>query len=156
MDELGQNTKNISLKIPDAYYQLSSPKLTDNDALGFKGAFSDYYTYTTDPNYNHELEVYSKYLKKLEKYGSFKVKDGYDLTDPPQPRTYVPDPIVWKTIGEELIFSSDLVNQTIFQTTFSGVKTNSRSLLTRVDDSFVGFRLDGPDTRKKNVTIEGK
>lgn len=156
LDELGQNTQKINLNIPKAYYQLSNPGLTDYDASGFnasgfKGTFFEYYTYTTDPNYQHEPQNYSRSLKILEKHGSFK-----DSSTPPQPQTYVPDPIVWKTTSEQITLSGGSVKQTILGTTFSGIIAESGSLLTRVNDSFVGFKLDGPDTKKKNVTIEGK
>ena len=50
-----------------------------------------------------------------------------------------------------------MVSQKIFDTTYSGVNEGeNESILTMVDDSFVGFRFDSPDTDKKNVTIEGK
>ncbi|MFD1019527.1 hypothetical protein [Thalassobacillus hwangdonensis] len=156
MDELGQNTKDISLHIPEASYQLSSHEVTEYEASGFTGAFFDYYTYTTDPNYNHTLETYSRPLEILETYGTFKEKDGHEMTDPPHPQTYVPDPIVWETTDEEITLEGNVVHQKIFDTTFSGIKTSNRGLFTRVDDSFVGFRLDNPDTDKENVTIEGK
>lgn len=151
IDELGQNTKSINLKIPEAYHQLSYP-----DFKNLPSVFYDYYTYTTDPNYNHTVETYSRPLKELEKYGSFKAKDGQELTDPPQPETFVPDPIGWDTADEEITFNGDIVHQKIFDTNFSGIKTDNGSLLTRVDESFVGFRLDDPNTDKENVTIEGK
>ncbi|WP_121616640.1 hypothetical protein [Virgibacillus halodenitrificans] len=58
--------------------------------------------------------------------------------------------------GETMItLQSEIIHQTIFDTTFSGLKIGDHSsLLTRVNDSFVGFKLDSPDTDKKNVTIE--
>ncbi|WP_062108729.1 hypothetical protein [Bacillus niameyensis] len=54
-----------------------------------------------------------------------------------------------------ITFKPQLIQQTIFDTTFSGLRTgDSDSLLTRVDNSFVGFKIDGPDSKGKNVTIE--
>lgn len=48
-------------------------------------------------------------------------------------------------------------SQKIFNTTYSGLAYNKDfSLFTRVDDSFVGFKLDDPDTKNDKVTIEGK
>jgi hypothetical protein len=52
------------------------------------------------------------------------------------------------------------VVQTVYDTTFAGFRypddSNGEIFLTSVDDSFTGFELDGPDTNKENVTIEGK
>lgn len=110
LDDL-ENTESIRLEMPDVYYQLSSPDVIDNDASSFIGTFHDYYTYTTDPNYNHKSENYSKFLKTLEKYRSFKAEDGHDLSNSPHPQTYVPDPIVWETTDQEILFSSSLINQ---------------------------------------------
>lgn len=48
-----------------------------------------------------------------------------------------------------------MVHQTILETTYSGLSIgNSNSIVTRVDHSFPGFKLDGPDTDKENVTVE--
>ncbi|GIN57999.1 hypothetical protein J8TS2_23180 [Lederbergia ruris] len=145
LDELGQNTESIKLYMPDVYYQLDE---------FIQGSFIDYYAYSTDPNYSKASgakDVYTEELKRLEEYGRFE-----DSSNPPAPDSYVPDPIEWETTDEELTFTRGMVKQTIFGTTFSGIATDRTSLLTRVDDSFVGFRLDNPDTKSKNVTIEGK
>lgn len=60
--------------------------------------------------------------------------------------------------GKALVtFIPGAVNQKVFNTTYSGLGYDEYySLFTRVDDSFVGFKLDDPNTKKKNVTIEGK
>lgn len=61
--------------------------------------------------------------------------------------------------GKDIVtFSPDIVNQQIFETVFSGLALyeDDEVLLTRVNDSFAGFKVDSPDTKKKNVTIEGK
>ncbi|NUU53006.1 hypothetical protein HP548_02705 [Paenibacillus taichungensis] len=66
-----------------------------------------------------------------------------------------------KTITMEtdhlVTFEQGSNSQKIFNTTYSGLAYNKDfSLFTRVDDSFVGFKLDDPDTKNEKVTIEGK
>jgi len=52
----------------------------------------------------------------------------------------------------------NMVQQTIFDTTYAGLQTTDEkreeAVLTHVDESFNGFKLDDPDTDKENVTIE--
>lgn len=56
--------------------------------------------------------------------------------------------------GTEVILQGEGITQSIFDTKFSGLRSGDHhSLLTRVEDSFAGFKLDTPDS--KNVTIEG-
>jgi hypothetical protein len=56
--------------------------------------------------------------------------------------------------GTEVILQGVGITQSIFDTKFSGLRSGDHhSLLTRVEDSFAGFKLDTPDS--KNVTIEG-
>lgn len=56
--------------------------------------------------------------------------------------------------GTEVILQGEGITQSIFGTKFSGLRRGDHhSLLTRVEDSFAGFKLDTPDS--KNVTIEG-
>ena len=57
-----------------------------------------------------------------------------------------------------MTLGSSIVSRKIFDTTYSGLIQfeEDYSIITRVDESFVGFRLDAPDTNKENVTIEGK
>ena len=64
---------------------------------------------------------------------------------------------------ESIDFFPATVNPTIFDTTFAGFITEynsqdvaTESLITRVDESFSGLKLDEPDTDKKNVTTEGE
>jgi len=70
--------------------------------------------------------------------------------------------------GDEVIYTTQIehkniitlepgiIQQTIFDTTYSGLSIGDYDrLITRVDDSFMGFELDDPDTDKENVTIEG-
>lgn len=52
-------------------------------------------------------------------------------------------------------FEPGVIQQTIFDTTYSGSQIGDYDrLITRVDESFFGFMLDDPDTDKENVTIE--
>lgn len=64
---------------------------------------------------------------------------------------------------DTILFMGELVKNTIYETTYAGLVSDRNSqnslqnnLITKVDESFVGFNLDGPDTNSKSVTIEGK
>lgn len=154
IDDLGQNTEKVDLIIPN-----TTSKLMNNFS---SGNFDDYINFLyfnmdgiiikmeNEKSFNKRKE---SYIEQLKQGGSFVKKDDFGLN---HPQNFVPNPFVWEEEDKELSIDGVSFNQKIFDTTFSGIKTGSSSLLTRVDDSFVGFRLDSPNTDKKNVTIEGK
>lgn len=152
IDDLGQHTEKMKLIIPNA-----SSKL-----VNVGNGFSDYieFLYINVDTVHMRMfeedifnEINEGYVEGLKKTGTFVAKDGFELT---HPQNFVPEPYTWEKEDKELSINRGSFNQKIFDTTFSGIKAGSGSLITRVDDSFVGFRLDSPDTKSKNVTIEGK
>ncbi|MBD7984568.1 hypothetical protein H9649_08250 [Sporosarcina sp. Sa2YVA2] len=154
IDDLGQNTANMKLIIPDAFYYL--------EGYSDANTFSSYVEalFFTSENIFSEMDkdqwaktLEQNYIVNLESSGSFKEKAGFKGT---HPQNYLPAPYVWEQRDREINTDGEIIDRMIFDTHFSGVKTNNGSLLTRVDESFVGFRLDNPDTKKNNVTIEGK
>lgn len=154
IDDLGQRTEAMILTIPNA-----NSELVNNTGNGDLVQYVDFLFYEEDTFFlkwdSEELfnDHKESYVKELKNQGEFVEKDGFELT---HPQNYVPNPYVWEEKEGEIKLNSELVHQKIFETTFSGIKTSGGSLLTRVDDSFVGFQLDDPDTKKKNVTVEGK
>lgn len=155
IDELGQNTETIDLIMPN----VTSELVNDNSDTGVFGDYVDFLYLSPEALELKESderlfdEEKANYIDELKKLGSFVEKDGYELY---HPQNFVPNPYVWKKEDKELSIDGVSFSQKIFDTNFSGIKTGKGSLLTRVDDSFVGFKLDSPDTDKKNVTIEGK
>lgn len=152
IDDLGQHTEKMKLTIPKA-----SSKL-----VNVGNGFSEYieFLYINADTVHMKMfeeeffnEINEEYVEQLKKSGTFEARDGFELT---HPQNFVPKPYTWEKEDKELSLKGPSFNQKIFDTTFSGIKAGSGSLITRVDDSFVGFRLDSPDTKNKNVTIEGK
>jgi len=155
IDELGQNTEKMDLIMPNVAYELKNENSSGN-------VFDNYVTFLYLSPEALELkesdeklfdEEKASYIDELKEVGSFVEKDGYELY---HPQNFVPNPYVWKKEDKELSIDGASFSQKIFDTTISGIKTGKGSILTRVDDSFVGFKLDAPDTDKKNVTIEGE
>lgn len=154
IDDLGQYTEKMDLIIPKATFQL----VNNSGSSGF-GDYIDFLFFDVDTIFSmvDNEESFNKrkegYIEQLKQYGSFEEIDGFELT---HPQNFVPNPFVWEEEDKRLSLDPVVIHQKIFDTTFSGIETGSGSLLTRVDDSFVGFRLDSPDTDEKNITIEGK
>lgn len=154
MDDLGQHTQEIELTIPSAEF-----KLTKTAETHLFGDYIDYLFFNMDAiSFKMDAEELfnedaNSFVTVLQEQGHFEDKAGFELG---HPHTFVPKPYVWEAEDTNLTLQSVSLNQKIFDTTFAGVKAGSGSLLTRVDDSFVGFRLDDSDTEKDNVTIEGK
>ena len=128
LDRLGQNTEKIDV-IMDNYTHIWT---FDLDSLYWESGLSSM----------------DEYIESLEKEGrDFEIDSEF---------------ITFTSTKDEphSVLSSingGMILQKIFDTTFSGLRRgDNESILTRVDDSFVGFIIDGSDTDKKNVTIEGK
>ena len=128
LDNLGQSTQKIDV-IMDSYTNIWT---FDVESLYWESGLSSM----------------DEYIESLEEEGKDFEIDG--------------DYITFTSMSEEpnVVLSSiygGMISQKIFDTTFSGLKIgDDESIVTRVDDSFVGFIIDSPDTDKKNVTIEGK
>lgn len=152
LDDLGQYTKKIDFEIPNATFNL----INNTNSIIFED-YIEFLFFNIDTIFladkNHFNERKENYIERLKQYGNFIKRDGFELT---HPQNFVPNPYVWEVKDKTLSIDGESFNKTIFDTTFSGLKTGSGSLLTRVDDSFVGFRLDSPDSKSKNVTIEGQ
>lgn len=129
LDSLGQYTEKVDILIEDG---------TDVWVCDLEEALLEW-----DLSHSSKEE----YLEYLLEDGTRRVEDDKLITT-----TEVED-------GKRIMaFGSSIVNQKIFDTNFSGLLQfqDDDSLITRVDDSFIGFRLDTPDTDKENVTIQGK
>lgn len=157
LDNLGQSTQSMSLEIEDATYSISATGELATDYLEYEkiktlpiyGMIG--IGYMSKEDFDSE---YKMYVERLEEYGSFKERDGYELY---HPQNFLPNPLEWESQDLEFkIPSNHVVRQKIFDTTFAGQVANGQALITKVDDSFAGFILDGPDTKKDNVTIEKK
>jgi hypothetical protein len=155
IDDLGQNTEKVDLIMPNVVSKLEK----ENSGASVFSQYVDFLYLSKDAlelkekdekRFNEEKE---SYVEKLKEEGSFVEKDGFELN---HPQNFVPNPYTWEKEDKELSIEGGGYSQKIFDTTFSGVKTSSGSLLTRVDDSFAGFKLDDPDTKGKNITIEGE
>lgn len=155
IDELGQSTEKVDLIIPNATSKLvyTTPSGIMSDYIDFLYFDIEAILYKMEGMediYNGQIEYF---IGELEKHGSFVERNGFERA---HPQNFVPNPAIWEEEDKVISLEGASFNQKIFETTFSGIKTNNGSFITRVDDSFVGFRLDTPDTEKKNVTIEGK
>ncbi len=158
IDDLGQHTESMKLIMPD-----SSVKVVHKSVPTGSMSLEDYIDFLyfnldtiiqqiDDKAWLNEQKKLA--VEELKRQGRFEAKhDGFELT---HPQNFVPIPFTWEKEDNELVLKGTSFKQKIFDTTFSGLKTGNRHLFTRVDDSFVGFRLDSPDTKSKNVTIEGK
>lgn len=129
LDRLGQNTEKLSVILEKDYTNIWT---FDKESLYWESGLSSM----------------DEYIASLEKEGKeFEINDDY---------------ITFTSVEKESkailpSINGGIVSQKIFDKFYSGLSIGDNySLLTRVDDSFVGFRLDNPDTDKKNVTIEGK
>lgn len=126
LDELGQYTEKIEVKIED----------------GTDVWVADLETLWHESNY----ETKDEYIKSIEGDERYEIK-GESV-------------VITKKLEEKdalITVYPESVHQTISDTTYSGLRLDDYySLFTRVDDSFVGFVVDGPDTKKKNITIEGQ
>ncbi|OAK70769.1 hypothetical protein [Lederbergia galactosidilytica] len=154
IDDLGQSTEGLDLIIPNAISKLDTGFISTTF-----GDYLDYLYFNTDAifmetgNEERAKTLEQNYIEPLKNEGRFVEKDGFELM---HPQNFVPNPFVWKKEEKILSFDSATMNRKIFETTFSGIKKGNGGLFTRTDDSFVDFRLDSPDSKKKNVTIEGK
>lgn len=148
LDRLGQSTEQMEVI------------LTDGTAVwtyDLESAVSEHYhTYYGDgaKEFFDQYPDYDSYLSAV-KAGNAELPTNFDT----QTNEIHGDKVVASRPIEALegikILQSEIIHQTIFDTTFSGVRVGDNySLLTRVKDSFAGFKLDSPDTKSKNVTIE--
>lgn len=179
IDETGQNTKLMKLEMP-------ALELVKNEKINeLKSAFQSYVTYYFISNedlppiaestpehlapeefemlledyeaYINDSEENSKnYISMLENHGTFKDNDG-ELSNP---ASYELNPIhYWNAEDTSLTLYDHRIYETIYDTRFVGLTTDSEmdyALITIVDDKFHGFKLDHPDVKKDNITIEGK
>ncbi|WP_017687965.1 hypothetical protein [Paenibacillus sp. PAMC 26794] len=134
LDGVGQNTESLAVVLEPGYTMVHKSK-----------------NYTPDRYKDKGFSTLEEYAKELESNGqNGKVQEVGD------------DYIVFATVGEEphsLIsdIGPGMLTQKLLDKTYSGlIWRDDRSILTRVEDSFIGFRADGPDTKKDNVTIEGQ
>lgn len=144
LDELGQSTKEIRVILENG----TSVWTTDLKAIAEENYYSNDYS---------ELK---KRYPDVESYQSA-LKTGEEVLSTERKVEIEGEEIIFTDIiedGESLVtFIPGSVNQKIFDTIYSGLGYDEYySLFTRVDDSFVGFKLDEPNTKKKNVTIEGE
>lgn len=152
IDDMGQYTEKIELDILDADINLirNGTAAQLNKLIDFM-YFNIDFIFWESPE---EIErIKNDYIRELEDFGHFVDKEGFA---PNHPQNFVANPFVWEKSDIKLTIEPGQVHQKIFDTTFSGLRIGNLSLLTRVDDSFMGFTLDEPDTDKENVTIEGK
>lgn len=141
LDRLGQYTENIKVVLENG----SSVRTSELESV----ASEAYYHYELSKQYS----TFDSYISAL-KTGEAKLPGDSEVE-------FEGDNVIFtKPIegGEKIAtLEPQVIQQTIFDVTYSGVRYDEyKSLLTRVDNSFVGFNLDGPDTKNKNVTIEGK
>ncbi|MFG6147540.1 LptM family lipoprotein [Halobacillus sp. B23F22_1] len=153
IDDLGQTTEKMELIVPNA----TSKLVNNSDSISFSDYIEFlYYDLDTILLSMEDQKIFTErkesYVEKLNQYGNFIENNDLGLN---HPQNFVPHPYTWEEKNQELSINTTSFNEKIFDTTFSGIKTGSGSLVTRVDDSFIGFRLDDPDTDKENVTIEG-
>lgn len=166
IDDLGQDTEEINLEIPDAYYALNGnldklQKLIQNYAYEFynlKILTEEIMQFGDEEELNLLTEdfLHGDLLSDLESYGDFKASDERGL---PELRSFVNDPITWVVEDKSLILYNHRIHQTVFDTTFSGIATNEDSdsaIITFVEEGFSGFALDDLSVEKDNITIEGK
>lgn len=130
LDELGQNTKELSIILD--------------------GGYTNIWTFDVESLYAESgLSSKDEYLASLKKDGeNFEVNCEYITFTKKveEPSTTL------KVIG-------NMVSQKIFDTNYVGLRTDEdKAILTRVDDdaSSVTFEIDSPNNKGENVTIEGK
>ncbi|WP_070328425.1 hypothetical protein [Exiguobacterium aurantiacum] len=156
LDSLGTNTESMTLNMKNAVSTLdgeSASPLVFDEYLSFLYIFID--SIRLQWNSPEEHESYKqKYINSLNNYGRFEDKEGYQQY---HPQTYVPNSLEWVHGDYQMTLKPTSVRQKLFEQTFAGVGYgDSSSIITKVEDQFVGFTLDTPDTSNKNVTIEGK
>lgn len=133
LDRLGQNSEKLSVILENGYTNRQTFELRT--------------VYEESRESGERPSSVDEYIASLKKKGEDFEIDG----------EYITFPSTEEEPKSILSINRGMISQKIFDTTYSGLSIgDSYSLLTRVDDSFVGFRLDNPDTDKKNVTIEGK
>ncbi|KQL58355.1 MULTISPECIES: hypothetical protein [Bacillaceae] len=128
LDEFGQNTKEISLILEEDYNHIIT---YDLKSLYWESGLSS------------EVE----YIASLEEKG-----DQFEVNN---------EDITFTSIEDEpknlLTINGGMISQRIFDTTYSGLSIGEQTaLLSRVDEGFIGFVIDSPDTTNNRVTIEGK
>lgn len=151
IDNMGQNTEEIVLNIPNGNIDLH----TNEGHEAFEDLiFISYYS-LDDIIYGGERAeaIKDMYIKQLEEYGAFKDAEGLIQSIP---QSFVPNPNVWVKSDVNLTLKPESVRAKVFDTTFAGLESSTSSFVTRVNDSFVGFSLDEPNTENDNVTTEGK
>ncbi|GAF65236.1 hypothetical protein BTS2_2134 [Bacillus sp. TS-2] len=156
LDSYGQQSEKIDFEIQEALYTLTDytePRLffEEYERLLFL-LFNFEYGHMID-NPSIFDEAYESTLQQLNTVGTFENTDQSALQ---HPQDFIPNPISWQTENKEFTFDSATNSEKIFDTTFLGFNHQKGSLITAVENMFVQFQLDGPDTNRKNVTIEGK
>ncbi|MED4128597.1 hypothetical protein [Shouchella miscanthi] len=128
LDQYGQNTKEISLMLEENYKHVVT---FDLKSLYWESGLSSE----------------EEYIASLEEKG-----DQFEINNEDVTFTSIEDePLRLQTIN------GGMISQKIFDTTYSGLSIGEHTaLLSRVDESFIGFIIDSPDTTNKNVTIEAK
>lgn len=130
LDELGQNTKDLSVILDGGY--------TIIETFHLKSLY-----------WESGLSSMDEYLASLKKEGeNFKV-DGENIIF--TKKAEEPSSTL-KVIGS-------MVSQKIFDTNFVGLRINEdRAILTRLDDdtSSLVLEIDSPNNKGENVTVEGK
>ncbi|MBM7839948.1 hypothetical protein JOC54_003228 [Alkalihalobacillus xiaoxiensis] len=127
LDQFGQNTSEMNVLI---------------------GKYTNISTYDLESLYwESGLSSEEEYIASVEEEGrQFEINN---------------EDIIFTTIEDEpsniLSINGEMILQTIFNTTYSGLRSGDHvSLLTRVDESFAGFTIDSPDSDNIRVTIEGE
>lgn len=156
LDDLGTNTESITLDMKNAVSMLegesASPVVFD-EYLAFMYIFIDSIRLQWTSPEEHENNK-QEFISSLSNNGSFKDIEGYQQY---HPQTFVPNPLEWVSGDYQMTLKPTSVRQKLFDQTFAGVGVgDSSAIITKVEDQFVGFTLDTPDTSNENVLIEGK
>lgn len=142
LDSVGQNTEKVNLILTNG----SNIRTYDLEA-----AASEKYNSSAWNELVVEYPDFESYLSALKK-GEEPIPSNDNQVELNGDEVISTEPIEDESI---LTFETGMIQQTIFDTTYSGLIIGEYDrLITRVDDSFFGFTLDGPNTDKENVTIE--
>ncbi|KGP89884.1 hypothetical protein N780_09595 [Pontibacillus chungwhensis BH030062] len=149
LDQLGQNTEEMNVALASG----KSVRTFDLEAA----ASEHYHTYYGEGSgeFFDKYPEFNTYLSAV-KNGEVELPKNSDAqtNEIDGDKVIATQPI---EDGNLVTFQPNITHQTIFDTTFSGLKVSDNySLLTRVNSSFVGFKVDDPDTKSKNVTVEGE
>ncbi|WP_345242057.1 hypothetical protein [Pontibacillus salipaludis] len=149
LDRLGQNTEEMNVALASG----NSIRTFDLEAA----ASEHYHTYYGEGSgeFFDKYPEFNMYLSAV-KNGEVELPKNSDaqINEIDGDKVMATQPI---QNGNLITFQPNIIHQTIFDTTFSGLQVSDNySLLTRVNRSFVGFKVDDPNTKSKNVTVEGE